>query len=191
MDMTDTAPVANPSSPGDPKDQFKAAFREMVLAALDDSSLDMKGILAKVKQILTAQDKLLGNGVMPDDAGQEQIRLQQQVGQLTAQLEQYQAKEKQAALMQTIEQELTAAGLDKTNPTHVSELFSKQLLACESVDARKALIEDRKALVGTAGRRVQATEQRDGKPRSTPSYTTEEIDPKTFANRLRMPMGVR
>ncbi len=75
---------------------------------------------------------------------------------------------------------------------HVSETFSKQLLVCKSVDARKVLIEDRKALVTAAGKRIPATEQRvDGKPKSAASYVTEELTPAEFARRLRTPMAVR
>lgn len=39
-------------------EQVKAAFRQMVVAAFDDESLDMQGTLAKIKEILKAYDKL-------------------------------------------------------------------------------------------------------------------------------------
>lgn len=41
-----------------PDDEVKAAFRAMVIAAFDDESLDTKATLAKIKDILTAQEKL-------------------------------------------------------------------------------------------------------------------------------------
>jgi len=41
------------------EDQIKAAFRSMVMAAFDDETLDTKGTLAKIREILSAQEKLL------------------------------------------------------------------------------------------------------------------------------------
>lgn len=41
-------------------DQVKSAFRAMVMAAFDDESLDAKATVAKIKDILAAQDKLAG-----------------------------------------------------------------------------------------------------------------------------------
>tara|TARA_B110000285_G_C15112047_1_gene611715 strand:+ start:760 stop:1905 length:1146 start_codon:yes stop_codon:yes gene_type:complete len=52
-------------------DQMKAAFRTMVLAALDDDSLDTKATLKKIKDILNNQDKLVG-GDVPAEATEEE-----------------------------------------------------------------------------------------------------------------------
>lgn len=47
--------VAADTGPGD---QVKAAFRAAVMEAFDDDSLDMKATIARIKEILTAQEKL-------------------------------------------------------------------------------------------------------------------------------------
>lgn len=50
-------------------DQVKAAFRAMVVAAVDDESLDMKATLAKIKDILNAQEKLSGKAASKSGGG--------------------------------------------------------------------------------------------------------------------------
>lgn len=58
VDMTlpvDAAPAEDASA----EDQLKAGFRAAINKVLDDDSLDMKAKLAKVKEILTAEEKLL------------------------------------------------------------------------------------------------------------------------------------
>jgi hypothetical protein len=54
------APMEAPAEDADTDDQVAAAFRTMVIAVLDDDSLDLKGKLGKIKQILTAEEKLTG-----------------------------------------------------------------------------------------------------------------------------------
>lgn len=44
------------------EDQVKQAFRAMVVAAFDDTSLDTQATIAKIKEILKAQEKLEGGG---------------------------------------------------------------------------------------------------------------------------------
>lgn len=91
-------------------DQVKAAFRAMVLAAFDDESLDTKATLAKIKEILDAQEKLLagtsagngegedngngegegngeGNGNGPEEPSAAQESLRREVQQLRRQVE--------------------------------------------------------------------------------------------------------
>lgn len=46
------------ASEGSHEDQVKAAFKAMVLAVVDDDSMDSAGKVKKIKEILTAQDKL-------------------------------------------------------------------------------------------------------------------------------------
>lgn len=48
------------------EDQVKQAFRAMVVAAFDDSSLDTQATIAKIKEILKAQEKLEGGGGSED-----------------------------------------------------------------------------------------------------------------------------
>lgn len=64
-DGTPTPPAAGaPAAPGGDAG-IKAAFRQMVIAAFDDESLDTKATIAKIKQILAAQDKLMGTPATP------------------------------------------------------------------------------------------------------------------------------
>jgi len=48
------------------EDQVKEAFRAMVIAAFDDTSLDTQATIAKIKEILKAQEKLEGGGGSDD-----------------------------------------------------------------------------------------------------------------------------
>ena len=145
-----------PAEQTDPKAAMKGAFRQMIVAAVDDESLDMKATMAKIKEIMKAQEKLMGGGSSaPEDPAEseseESVNQQQnnpEMDLLKQQLEQYQEKERQTKLVESIDSELAAAGLDPKNTQHVSELFSKTLQATESEDDRKALIADRAALVG-------------------------------------------
>lgn len=188
--MDPMAPEA-PASSSDPKSAMKGAFRQMIMAAVDDESLDMKATMKKIAEIMKAQDKLMGGGAMPatDDAEEAMPKAAEesykaQLATLTQRLESYEAKEKHAQRLESIGKELAAAGLDSKNSTHVSELFSKQLLATESVDERAALIKDRASLVGAKSR----TESVGGAPVYQPqsgTNVTESMDAKSFANRLR------
>ena len=51
------APVEVPAETG-ASDQVKAAFRAAVIEAFDDESLDIKATIARIKEIMTAQEKL-------------------------------------------------------------------------------------------------------------------------------------
>jgi hypothetical protein len=180
--MDPNAPMAPAET--DPKDAMKGAFRQMIMAAVDDESLDTAATMKKIKEIMKAQEKLTGGTSTPDEpvdeAAEESVQLKAQVGLLQQQLEQYQAKEREAQRLEAITSELSAAGLNPKDPRHVSELFSKQLLAIESVDQRAELIKDRAYLVGATRR----TESQG--PVYVPQTTsaTESIDAKTFASRL-------
>lgn len=173
---------------------MKSAFKQAMMAAIDDESLDMKATLKKLREIMMAQERLLGGSGSGASAGgdpptEEQVTMRSQIALLQQELEQFRSREKQNALLTAIESELAAAGLDKANPKHVSELFSKQLLATESQQDRAALIADRAQLVGAKpGIGNAATEQANGgqKPvsRSAYSHGTEQMDGKSFAKSL-------
>ncbi|MBS0202323.1 MAG: hypothetical protein JSS49_05430, partial [Planctomycetes bacterium] len=53
------APDAADAASGGSEDQIDSAFKAMVVGVLDDDSLDVAAKLAKIKLILTSQDKLL------------------------------------------------------------------------------------------------------------------------------------
>ena len=67
MDAPVDAPDAADSESGGSEDQIDSAFKAMVVGVLDDDKLDLAGKLAKIKLILTSQDKLL-NGTDPKPA---------------------------------------------------------------------------------------------------------------------------
>jgi hypothetical protein len=179
--MDPSAPPNQPDASGDPKSAMNGAFRQMIMAAVDDQSLDMKATMKKIAEIMKAQEKLMG-GSSPSETellGDTEESTNAQIQLLRTQLAQYQQKDKLVQLTESIDNAIAKAGLDPKNPQHVSELFSKTLLATESEQDREALIRDRASLLGATGQRV-----------STPTYkpqttnATEQIDSKEFARRL-------
>ena len=192
FESQDMDEMPTPSAPAetDPKAAMKGAFRQMIMAAVDDESLDMKATIKKISEIMKSQEKLMGGGssAPSTDEAEEaydkdkkmEESYKQTISALTQRLESYEAKEKQAQRLESINTELAKAGLNPKDSRHVSELFSKQLLATESEADRAELIKDRAALLGTQRR----TESRD--PVYTPATTqvTESMDAKSFARRL-------
>lgn len=158
------------------------------ITEISKGSADAKTKIKQITDLLKKQDKIMamlkdepaGGAKSEEGSSEEHAKLSQQIAGLTAQLEQYQAKEKLATLKATIEQELTAAGLIKDNPLHISELFMNQLMATEAVTDRAALIKDRVALV-TPNKRTQFQS-----PQSQQTYapSLEQVDAKAFASRL-------
>ena len=59
------APLDLPADAGE-DDQVAAAFKSMIDAVLDDDSLDLKARLAKIRDILRAQEKLTGAPAAPE-----------------------------------------------------------------------------------------------------------------------------
>lgn len=172
-------------------DAVKDAFRQMVIAALDDGTLDMKGLLARIKGILQAKEKLMGGPVTKDpepkdepadEPGEESVKLQEQVKQLQQKLEQYESEKAKAALVASIDAALVTEGLDPKNPQHVSELFSGQLLATEDESIRLAMIKDRAAILGAKRESPQGSGQPAYMP---PTAATESLDTKAIVARLR------
>lgn len=62
--MTAEMEMPEPGEEASTDDQVAAAFKAMIMSVLDDSSLDVVGKAKKIKEILTAQDKLV-NGTAP------------------------------------------------------------------------------------------------------------------------------
>lgn len=65
-------PGETPAAGGDDADHevaLKAGFRGAIVAVLDDESLDMKGKLSKIKEIMKAEEKLIGGGKEPEADG--------------------------------------------------------------------------------------------------------------------------
>jgi len=74
--------------------------------------------------------------------------LRNQLTEATKKVEAFELKERQTQLVETIRTELTDAGLDCNDAKAVSEAFMAQLLKCDTPEERKALMDDRAALIG-------------------------------------------
>ena len=55
-----------------PEEQAAAAFKAMIIAVLDDAGLDKAGKLAKIKEILTAEEKLVGTLSAEEEPAEEE-----------------------------------------------------------------------------------------------------------------------
>lgn len=66
--MQEPAPVEPaPTEEADHEEALKAGFRAAIMAALDDDGLDMKAKLSKIKEILQAEEKLVGGKDSPKE----------------------------------------------------------------------------------------------------------------------------
>ena len=65
------AEMAAPEAGMDSTAQAHEAFKAMVIAVLDDTALDMKGMLSKIKEILKAKEKLMGGGETSSETPEE------------------------------------------------------------------------------------------------------------------------
>ena len=65
------AEMAAPEAGMDSTAQAHEAFKAMVIAVLDDTGLDMKGMLSKIKEILKAKEKLMGGGESSSETPEE------------------------------------------------------------------------------------------------------------------------
>lgn len=113
-------------------DQVKAAFREAVLQAFDDDSLDTAATLARIKEILKAQEKLAsGGGEAPAEAAADPAvseAMTESIKTLTGTIARMQAVNDARDLLES-------EGVQK-NPKRV-----KALVACESDNKRLELLE--------------------------------------------------
>jgi hypothetical protein len=67
--MAGAAAPADVPSDASGEDQVWAAFRQAIMAAVDDDSMDIPATLKRIKQILTSYDKLSGGGGSDAGAG--------------------------------------------------------------------------------------------------------------------------
>jgi hypothetical protein len=67
--MMDSPP--GEAEPADHEAALKAGFRAAIVAALDDESMDMKAKLAKIKEIMKAEEKMIGGGKEPPSGPSE------------------------------------------------------------------------------------------------------------------------
>ena len=164
--------------------------------ALGGDAMMLKGIASGEKKATTeAVNKLkaLYSKKMKEGAGkgksdmahaQEIESLRSDLNSALEQIEKYETKEKQQQLVESINKELTAAGLDPSSKAQVSDAFSKVLVATESVEDRAALIADRASLLkGHVKRAVDSNRPQY----SGGTYVTEQAEMTTedFVRKLR------
>lgn len=159
MDAPVDAPDAADSESGGSEDQIDAAFKAMIVGVLDDDKLDTSGKLAKIKLILTSQDKLL-NGTEPkpadaasDGSGKEPPVTEGKLAELGKLIEE---QSNQIADMRS-ERLLESLGIEVTDAR-------KKLLRTADEATRKELLEGW----------PKVGKQSDSKPRPQPGRKLQE-----------------
>lgn len=126
----------------DPDEQIEEAFKSMVVAVLDDTTLDADGKIARITEILTAQDSLMSGKpadkpaeTKPGDAAvAESAVLKQIQAGLTSLLESQKVTQAKQA-----EQDAKLSLIESKR--EVTSDHVKQLVEASNDDHRKALIE--------------------------------------------------
>ncbi len=103
-----------------------------------------------LQELRQSRDDLVQAILTEADDGQRSKALEAQIKTLQEALDGYQAAEISRALQESIADELKAAGLDPADKTHCSQVFLEDLHATADPLRRKAMIDDRKQLVGMA-----------------------------------------
>lgn len=158
------------------EDQIKAAFRQAVMAAFDDESLDSKATLSKIKDILKAYDKLTGSssgssGSTGSDAGSSDAGGGDAMESLQAEIKSLKAKDGVRDLLES-------EGVQST-PERVAALVNLDLSA-------------RKTLVATF-KKADSSEStvRPRKPSSRSILESQEESPLDYSERAKVPLAKR
>lgn len=118
-------------------DQVKSAFRAMVMAAFDDDSLDAKATVAKIKDILAAQDKLAGKEPAKEES-EKKVETQESLADEAD-------WKKRVALLESENQEMKldkhARALLETAEREVTDVRLKAVKSLTDDSDRKQLIE--------------------------------------------------
>jgi hypothetical protein len=152
LDMGGTPPLAPTGGAGTLDEHVANAINSIV----KDSALDKKAKLKKIGVALGLLDESESVSTDKDMPTEEQVRRHPLVKGLTERLDRLETREKLADKRALAERVISQA---KLPAEAVSEVFRGQLLECKDEQAMKALVEDRRALVG-----VQ-------RPRSSPQGT--------------------
>lgn len=161
MDSMGDMPVEmEPEASAD--DQMKAAFKAMIMAAVDDESLDSAATVARIKEILAAQEKLM-SGAAPEPTAEaeatdeEAMKKEEEKAAAEAaakakreadekaalesstakQLAELKARETAREMLETANADLKTRNLP---PIEITSVRVKSVAALESADDRKALI---------------------------------------------------
>jgi hypothetical protein len=180
--MSDVAmPADTGGDAADADEKIKDAFRAMVMAAFDDESLDSKATLAKIRDILKAQERLTGGSSSsstpaPSDGAPASEAMNKTIGNLTEQLDALKVWKTSRELDDTIKAELTEA---KLPARAITDVFLSSLKEQSDVKIRKTMIEDRRRIVGTGPQSC------DGTQALTEGDARKVTDGKSFAASIR------
>lgn len=123
-------------------DQVKDAFKAMVVGVLDDESLDMQAKLAKIREILKAEEKLSGAGEAPAETPSEETPASEQID---PKLDQRLSKIE--ATLEKVSESLTAPAPQRPRIGSAA----RQQQVSESYESLKAQVErERKRSLATA-----------------------------------------
>lgn len=146
QDMPMGAEMAAPEAGMDSTAQAHEAFKAMVIAVLDDTALDMKGMLSKIKEILKAKEKLMGGGESssetPEEGGEMPAEESKKVKPTETQLQE------RVTRMERRDAVRLLCDADQFIPSPVQ---MKALAALTEEADVKALIEDLKGGIGIRG----------------------------------------
>lgn len=175
--VPDTMEVDDPSEQS-PEDALKAGFRAAVHAIVDNDEMDMKTKLSKFKELLQAEEKLLGGGGEPteeeeeqdgEDEGEENDTSESRGGK-ARRAKSPSAKQLQEEMAQIRREQEVRDACDQAGfiPTRVQ---LKAIASLSEARERKDLIETLKA-AGDKGRQgpgQNGQQGRSGKPASSPA----------------------
>lgn len=149
--MDPAADMAMPEAPaegGDDADHeaaLRQGFRGAVVAVLDDDGLDMKMKLKKIKDILKAEEKLLGNGGETEEADDTE-----------------EAATAEGRLREQYELRLKARDLCADLGVSPTKGLRKALDACTTVQEQRELIEEFKQVQGRPAGGARSAPPRQG-----------------------------
>lgn len=164
-DLAMTAPAVAEGGDVDPDEALAAGFRAAAVAVLDDDSLDLKGKLAKLKEILTYEEKLMGGDDEPEEeeapAGEGEVKESLQeaaaknpaVKKLLESHDALKAKARLAKKRAKAKELCEAARLPKELTTKV---FLESLMDARDDQTMRQLVEDRAKLAGVGRPRSAA-----------------------------------
>lgn len=137
------SPMEAPAESASTEDQMKAAFSAMVCGIAEDDSLDLKAKVAKIKDVLTAQEKLL--------AGDAPAESESEGGEETPAAEG--KKKPKSALQEQVnrmQRQLEARELCDAENIVPNKVLRKALEAATDTEEMKSLIKDFKESRGQA-----------------------------------------
>jgi hypothetical protein len=166
------APIEAP--PTDPDEALAAGFKAAVMAVVDDGSMDAAAKLAKIKQLLTAQEKLAGNEEPKPKEGDKPKKDDEKGGDMKESLE---------AEFKKLKAKDECRDLCESMDIKPSAILLESLCLLESTEKRKALLEDQKVKAVT-GSRPKSGSPLSLKESKSSGNSTAPKDAKEYAARI-------